>query len=496
VSETRSLNTGDNCWRIDHALQASVIVDAEGYFRIARQAMEMAQHQIMLVGWDFDARIKLVHHQHGNVPIEVGAFIDYLVAQNPLLHVYILRWDMGALKTLFRGKTLLTLLRWAFNRRIHLKLDSVHPTGASHHQKIVVIDDCLAFCGGIDMTDRRWDTRSHDDHEPERKDAEGKPYHPWHDATTALSGPAAAALGELCRDRWRRAGGKLVAAPLPADQCWPEDLPADFTDVAVAISRTRPEMPDIPPIREIERLYLDLIARAEHWIYAESQYFASRKIAEALARRLEEPDGPEIVILNPVTAEGWLEPIAMDTARAQLIEAIRPHDKRGRLRLYHPYTADGAPVYVHAKVTIIDGKILRVGSSNFNNRSLRLDTECDVTIDSTLPGNGAAADRIAGIAHELMAEHLGVAPQAVARRFAETNSLIETIETLRGPGHSLRPYVVPELSGLQEWLADNEILDPEGPEEMFAPLAKRGLLRRLNGSRLASRLRRRYSAQP
>ena len=163
-------------------------------------------------------------------------------------------------------------------------------------------------------------------------------------------------------------------------------------------------MPDIPPIREIERLYLDLIARAEHWIYAESQYFASRKIAEALARRLEEPDGPEIVILNPVTAEGWLEPIAMDTARARLIEAVRPHDRYGRLRVYHPYTAEGAPVYVHAKVLVIDGKVLRVGSSNFNNRSMRLDTECDVTIDSTSPGNQAAADRIVGIAHQLMAE--------------------------------------------------------------------------------------------
>jgi len=479
VTGPRALVPGRNCWRIEVATRASVIVDAEGYFRIARQAMRGAKHQILLIGWDFDARIKLVHRPDDGAPAEVGAFIDWLVARNPALQVHILRWDVGALKTLLRGRTLLTVLRWVFKRRIHLKLDSVHPHGASHHQKIVVIDDRLAFCGGIDMTDKRWDTRAHRDDDPERRDAGGTLYPPWHDATTALAGPVAKALGELGRERWKRAGGRPIAPPPAVPICWPEDLPADFTDVAVAVSRTRPEMPGIAPIHEIEALYLDLIARAERWIYAESQYFASRRVAEAIARRLEEPDGPEIVLLNPETSHGWLEPIAMDTARARLIEAIRPHDRHGRFRIYHPYTAAGTPVYVHAKVTVIDGRILRVGSSNFNNRSMRLDTECDVTVDATLPGNEAAAGRIAAITHELLAEHLGVAPDVVARRMAETGSLIATIEGLCGPGRSLRPYRTPELDGLQEWLADNEILDPEGPEEMFAPLAKRDLLRRL-----------------
>ena len=490
MSDPRALVPGRNCWRIETAEQARVIVDAEDYFRIARRAMAAAKHQILLIGWDFDARIKLVHDGHDDAPAEVGAFIDWLIARNPALQVYILRWDMGALKTLFRGKTMLTLMRWMFKPRIHLKLDSVHPHGASHHQKIVVIDDCLAFCGGIDMTDNRWDTRAHRDHDPQRVNADGKPYHPWHDATTALSGPIATALGELSRARWQRAGGKTIAPPPATRACWPADLPSDFTDAAVAISRTIPEMPDFAPVHEIEALYLDLIARAERWIYAESQYFASRKVAEAIARRLREENGPEIVIVNPETAQGWLEPIAMDTARARLVEAIRVHDRHGRLRLYHPFTTEGAPVYVHAKVTIIDGLILRVGSSNFNNRSMRLDTECDVTIDATVSGNGVAAPRIAAIAHELIAEHLGLDARTVATTMTETGSLIATIERLRGPGHSLRPYRIPELDGLEEWLADNEILDPEGPEEMFAPLAKRGLLRRL-GQRLSGRAFRR-----
>src|SRR5690606_12822507 len=109
---------------------------------------------------------------------------------------------------------------------------------------------------------------------------------------------------------------------------------------------------DQPPVKEIERLYLNQIAAAKRCIYAESQYFASRRIAEALAARLGDPDGPEIVIVNPQQADGWLEQQAMDTARARLFEALKARDTYNRLRLYHPFTARGEPIYVHAKILI------------------------------------------------------------------------------------------------------------------------------------------------
>ena len=80
-------------------------------------------------------------------------------------------------------------------------------------------------------------------------------------------------------------------------------------------------------------------------------------------------------------------------------------------------------------------------------------------------------------AADLMAEHLGVSPATVAATIEETGSLIATIERLRGSGRSLRPYEVPDLDGVQEWLADNEILDPEGPGEMFEATTHRGLFR-------------------
>ena len=242
-------------------------------------------------------------------------------------------------------------------------------------------------------------------------------------------------------------------------------------------------MPDQEPIREIEQLYLDLIARAERWIYAESQYFASRRIAEAIAKRLEEPDGPEIVILNPVKADGWLEQEAMDTARARLVRVLEKRDPHGRLGIFHAETEGGDPIYIHAKVTVVDGEILRVGSSNFNNRSLRLDTECDVTIDSTRPANHGCRDSIANVAYDLIAEHLGSDADAVKATLEETGSLRETIERHAGTGRRMRRYALPEVNALERWMADNEILDPEGPEEMFEPLTKRGLFRKLHRRR-------------
>jgi phosphatidylserine/phosphatidylglycerophosphate/cardiolipin synthase-like enzyme len=482
------LRPGENCWRIARADRASVIVDADEYFRVARAAMLAARHRIMLVGWDFDARIRLGQAGPGDeAPEQLGDFILWLVKHRPELEVFLLRWDLGALNTLFRGTTVLTLARWMWHKRIQARLDSVHPTGASHHQKIVVLDDSLAFCGGIDMTTDRWDTRQHLDDDPGRRRPNGHPYKPWHDATTALEGEAARAIGQVARDRWRAAGGRDLQPVETCTDCWPEILAPQFEGIDVAIARTYPQMRDVEPIHEIERLYLDLIASARRFIYAESQYFASRRIAEAIAKRLAEPDGPEIVLVNPVAAQGWLEPVAMDTARARLHEALRRADTHGRFRLYHPFTKGGEPIYVHAKIMIVDDRVLRVGSSNMNNRSLRLDTECDVAIDAGAPCKPDLSARIRRFRDSLLAEHLGVEEEEVARRMEREGSLIRVVESLRGPGRSLRPYEEPDLNAIKEWLADNEVLDPEGPEEMFEAFSRRGLFR---GGRLRRLLRR------
>lgn len=477
-----------NSWRIAKAHRASLIVDADDYFRAGRLAMLSARHRIMLIGWDFDARIQLGRTSRSEGPKRLGEFVLWLVKRRPDLEVYLLRWDIGAIRTLFRGTTIFTLIRWMLHPRIHTRLDAAHPTGSSHHQKIVVIDDCFAFCGGIDMTSNRWDTREHRDNDVRRRSPAGQRYAPWHDATTALEGPIAATLGELARERWKDAGGQRLEPVSVATACWPANLASDFENVQVAVSRSMPAYKERRPILEIERVFVALIARARRFIYAENQYFASRRIAEAIARRLEEAGGPEVVLVNPVASHGWLEPIAMDTARARLFEALRQLDPEQRLRLYHPVTSKGEPIYVHAKLMIVDDEILHVGSSNMNNRSMRLDTECDVTIDASLAGNEPAAAGISRIRSGLLAEHLDVTPERIADTFAKTASLIKTIEALRSNGRSLQPYQVPDLDDVEKWLADNEVLDPSEPAEMFESLTQGKLLRGLR--RRLGRLRR------
>ena len=314
----------------------------------------------------------------------------------PTSKVFLLRWNIGALRTLFRGSTLFTMLRWMVHPRIHTRLDAASTPGAAHHHKIAVIDDRLAFCGGIDMTSNRWDTSDHLDDDPRRTMPNGTPYGPWHDSTMALQGPAAAALGELARERWREAGGHaLVPVVADGEAPWPETLTPHFHDVSIAISRSSPASSRGAAILEVEATFLAGIAAARRHIFAESQYFASRRIAEAMADRLAEPGGPEIVLVTPVQSNGWLEPIAMDTARARLVEHMRHADAQGRFRISQPVPAAGRPSYGPAQVLIVDDRLLHVGSSNMNNRSLRLDTECDVTIDASAADNQAAADRSA-----------------------------------------------------------------------------------------------------
>jgi phosphatidylserine/phosphatidylglycerophosphate/cardiolipin synthase-like enzyme len=472
---------GRNCWQVAAADSVAVIVDAADYFAAVRKALLDAKKRIMLVGWDFDGRIGFhASERLKGEPETISDFLLWLVERTPDLEVYLLRWDTGALKSLFRGSTAVTAVKWALHSRIHLKLDGHHPTASSHHQKLVSIDDCLAFCGGIDMTGDRWDTRAHLHDDPRRLQPNGAPYKPWHDATTALSGPIAAVVAQECRNRWERATGDCLSEIADAAPCWPDGLEPDFTAIDVALARSHPEMDDQEPVYEIEQLFLDQIAGAKRLIYLESQYFASRRVAEAIVRRLEEPSGPEVVIINPQTAEGWLQPLAMDSARARLVESLRKRDRHGRFAIYHPFTSGGEPIYVHAKIAIIDDRMVRIGSANLNNRSMRLDTECDVAIDASRHSGAGIEATVAGIRGGLLAEHLGVAVDRVEAVYRESGSLIQTIERLQGAGRSLRVYEVPDLGKTEEWLADNEVLDPEGPEEMFEPLARRGLFRWLS----------------
>ena len=483
------LDIGRNCWRIERAARAALIVDAADYFRLAREAMLRAREQILLIGWDFDTRIDLDREAQDEAPTELGSLLSWLPKRRQELRIHILKWDVGAIKLLGRGTTLLRIARWAASGNITFKLDGAHPHGASHHHKILVIDDRLAFCGGIDMTAARWDTREHcDDDEGRRRPTTRRRYEPWHDTTMAVDGAAARALGELGRKRWQMAGGEVIDPPAGNEEVWPASLKPNFRDVDVAISRTRAAHKGAPSIREIEALFVDQIRRAKRYVYAENQYFASRAVAAAIAERVAEDDGPEFVVVNPCSGEGWLDEATMTPARAKLVGEIRKADRGGRFRLYSPVTAGGEDIYVHSKVFIADDQLIRVGSANLNNRSMGLDSECDVTIDASLESNRGADKVIAAIRADLLAEHLGVSAKTVNEQFARSGSLIATIEALRGDARTLVPTRIEEPNAAEAAVVESEILDPESGGDEFEPMARPGLLRHI-GIPLLGRLR-------
>jgi len=485
-SEELPVAATSSVWRYAHATRARLVIDAADYFELAREAMAGARRSIFLIGWDFDTRIRLAGGRRWwnipgreRYPARLGAFVVWLVRRQRHLKVQVLIWNFGALKFLARGSMIGDLLRWRAHPAIAARLDGAHPVGCSHHQKILTIDDRVAACGGIDMTGARWDTPEHLDDDPRRQRPGGQGYGPWHDVTMLMEGEVALALGDLGRERWKIACGEILPAGKPdGPSPWPERLEAEFENVEFGIARTRAGWRSAPEIREIENLFIEQIGRAKRFVYAETQYFASRRIAEAIARRLTEADPPEFFIVNSLSAHGWLEQTAMDAARVRLIHAVLEHDHARRFHVFVPYTAGGTPIYVHAKLMIVDDEILRVGSANMNNRSMGLDSECDVFLDTARPANANIGPRISELRLRLLAEHCGVAPEAVVGAIEDHGSMAAAVDALARSGKYLERFALLPLGDTEKALADSGLLDPERPKETFEPMAKRGLFRR------------------
>jgi phosphatidylserine/phosphatidylglycerophosphate/cardiolipin synthase-like enzyme len=478
-----------SAWRFVRASRAHVVVDAAAYFANMQAAMLRARQQILLIGWDVDTRIRLAGGRRWFSkpnrrihPARLGWFVLWLCHRTKGLQVRVLKWRFSSIRFLLRGSMIFDLIRWLRHPSIRFKFDAAHPIGCSHHQKIVVIDDRFAACGGIDMTSNRWDTRQHLEGDTRREGPGGKPYGPWHDVIMLVEGEAAGALAELGRSRWAHAGGRPLQPCEPQVHTpWPEKLKAQFSDVEIGIARTQAAWRDLPEVREVEALFVEHIMRAQRFIYAESQYFAARAVAEAVAERLAAPNPPEIVLINPASADGWLEQAAMDGARVRLCHAIEEADRERRFRIFVPYTSGGTPIYVHSKLMIVDDEVVRVGSSNMNNRSLGLDTECDLFIDAARPGNGHAGPAISKLRISLLAEHCGISADLAAAELERCGSMTAMIEAQSSDRSHLRPFALRPLSDREKAVADNALLDPERPELLFEPFSKRRGLFRMGG---------------
>ncbi|MGH8714162.1 MAG: VTT domain-containing protein [Casimicrobiaceae bacterium] len=472
----RLLVPGRNCRRIAHAARVGFLVDGSEYFTAVRAALAGAQREILILGWDIDSRMRLVPTGASDgLPEPLSEFLNALVEARPQLQVYVLSWDYALLFALEREWLGRLKFGWRTGRRLHVEFDDHHPTGASHHQKLVVVDDALAFVTGFDLTRNRWDTPRHLAADPARRNADGGAYAPFHDVGALVDGDAARALGEIARERWHRATGRRARAPEaePQPVAWPR-ADVDLADVDVAIVRTEPAFDGVPAVGEVRQLHLDAIAAARSSIFAENQYFTSRLIADAFEARLAEPAGPEVVVVAPMRESGWLEVSTMGVLRARIHRRLMQADQRRRYRLYCPWLddADAASPHclnVHSKVLVIDDDILSIGSANLSARSMSLDTECNIAIEAG--GDPRVRAAIAGLRARLLAEHLDREPSLVAATLQREGSLIGAIEALRGDGRSLRPL---DVAAEDEWsamLADQPMIDPEEPVDVDSLLS-------------------------
>ncbi|MBS0245835.1 MAG: VTT domain-containing protein [Proteobacteria bacterium] len=468
------LKPDHNVWRIARAERAAMLIDGANYFAAVRSAMIKAERSILVAGWDIHSRTRLVGpsgRADDGYPETFAEFLVALVTQRPQLIVRLLLWDFSVLYAAERDPFPTATLQWATPPNIRFCLDDCVPVGSSQHQKLVAIDDKVAFSGGLDLTVRRWDTNAHAVADPYRVDPAGKPYGPFHDVQMVVDGEAAETIGDLLRNRWACAALEKVPVLKGEGDPWPDGVTPDFIDTDIGIARTEPRFDGRDEAREVERLFFDAIDAAERTIYIENQFLTALPVAERIAKRLRDKPELEVLIVSPQTHVSWLEAQSMRVGRSRFA-AVLNEFMGERVALMHPEVEAGgqsANTMVHAKVMIVDDKILRVGSANLNNRSMGTDTECDLVI---VAGTDQQRRAIRRLRDTLVGDHCGARAAEVAEALeAHDGSLVAVAQGLSRNGHRLAPIVddptlPPEAFALIQNVADPE--QPIGAEEFVS----------------------------
>ncbi|MDA0141156.1 phospholipase D-like domain-containing protein [Solirubrobacter deserti] len=256
--------------------------------------------------------------------------------------------------------------------KIQCQLDSCTRLMHCHHEKLVIVDDELAFVGGIDLTTLagdRYDTNAH-----EYKEEIG-----WHDATALLRGPIVRDVAAHFAMRWEATAKEAIELPT--------DVPA-AGETEVQFVRTVPEGAyRVLPRGEFSVLetYVRALRSAQRLIYLENQFLWSPEIVHILETKLRNPPSPEfrVVVLLPHRANN-----GQDDTRGMLGRLVAADDGRKHFLAATIMSRSGeksGPLYVHAKIGIVDDEWLAVGSANLNEHSLFNDTEVDVvTCDPAL----------------------------------------------------------------------------------------------------------------
>ncbi|MBU4434741.1 MAG: phospholipase [Alphaproteobacteria bacterium] len=485
MSEPSSVFRPDyNCWRVETADRLALFIDNDETFDALKPLLLAAKRSIWILAWVFDPLTRLDPDRvkksgdprHAD---RIGLLLRRQAALNPALDVRVLAWDMPlpiAAALLFapqRGAAFFA------GSRVKYHLDSTLPQSACHHQKVIIIDGATALVSGGDVAVDRWDTCEHLDDNPIRRLPNVRRYPARHEVAMLVDGRAAGALGDLFAERWRNATGETVFQPVePGEAPWPPNRSPDLRQTPVAISRTSAAWKGRPEVIENLLLHLTGIRAAKRLIYLENQYLTSPIIVEALAERLAEVDGPEIVTIGPAHSPSYFDQITMDSARTSAINRLRSVDVHKRFSAFSAHTAKGGPIIVHSKVAIIDDRLLRVGSANLNNRSIGLDTECDLAFEATTEPQ---REVITAFLARMVGHFLARDPVDVRATLAREGGLAATINALDvkgGPPRRLKPVPIKHLTGVQQFIADWNLGDAISPDDAWRPWGRRERLKR------------------
>ena len=346
-----------------------VLIDGAAYFSAVEQAIRHARRSVLIAGWCITPEFALVRDEPPVLLRELLGEAAESVA------VRVLLWAGAPVPVFSPRRAVVREARDQLVRgtRIKAALDSNERPMHCHHEKLIVIDDELAFVGGIDLTDLggdRYDTPQHP--------ARGRMG--WHDVASRLRGPAASDVHRHIAQRWEAVTGEHVEAP-------PADL-AGAGDVELQVVRTLPEkLYAFAPrgdFRIIEA-YLRALRSAQRLVYLENQFLWSPEVVNILADKLRRPPAEEfrVVIMLPARPNN-----GADDTRGQLAVLAEADGDRRRLlattiRARSGRTSDR--VYVHAKVGIVDDRWLTLGSANLNAHSFFNDSEVNiVTCDEAL----------------------------------------------------------------------------------------------------------------
>jgi phosphatidylserine/phosphatidylglycerophosphate/cardiolipin synthase-like enzyme len=468
-STPRLIDSPGACWKTATAGRFSVLMDNEAYFEALASSLAKARKSIVLLGWQFDPRTRLdPETRPDDHQAQIGHQLRMLVKTRPDLDVRLLIWNSPLLIAASQGFYPHRAQGWFRKRMVEFRLDQPGPLGACHHQKVIVIDDAVAFTGGGDVATDRWDSVEHLDDDPRRCMPSGVFSAPRHEIMCVMDGDAARALGDLARERWFRATWERTRPDHVDSDPWPDGVIPDLQDVPVGVSRTEPRWAGRREVREIEILHLEAIRRAKKLIYFENQYFTAPRIAAALAKRLEEPDGPEVVLISTGQSPSWFDHWTMDTTRSEVLYRLEQADRHDRFHAFSPMTENGARLIVHAKVSVIDDQVLRIGSANLNNRSMGFDTECDVAVE---PGTEQGEAAIRNLRQTSIAHFIGAPTEAYRMAEELTGSVGKAIQ--RFSEGRMTPLGADPPSRLEAFIAEWQLGDPASTGDAWRPWKRR-----------------------